>query len=122
MPFTCQIHSPRWGHPDEYLFTRTTNGWHIRGGGSHERNCNARGESPGVDGGIRGIFSNDMIHMPADLPECLEMLWNWLENGEINEDQAQAEITVLAAWINATTESAPRTGEIAKHYGRTVPA
>lgn len=55
-----------------------------------------------------GTFANDSIYPPAIMPDLLVRLWTEWRDGRFTEEEAQAELDELTAYVNASTEAKPK--------------
>lgn len=107
--FPKRIFSPRWGHFDTYTFEFEQDYLKIT---MHPRSATCRWrerQDPVWEGSMHSILKNDSIYGPEILDRLLEYLWTSWRNNELNDEQASAELDYLIEWINAMTETKPKT-------------
>ena len=108
------VYSPRWGHPDRYSITFSSEQMQINQG-SFSAICvlneNGDPEWSGYENGIgnplMNIFSNDSIYAPEIVPFALECAWEKWRNGSVEESELQNGLEELFSWIDQTAISKP---------------
>jgi hypothetical protein len=58
---------------------------------------------------LESILENDLIYPPTVFVRALVYAWQAWRNSELNDEQIQAEITMLCEWLNKVSESKPMT-------------
>jgi len=112
-----RIFSPRWGHEDIYSVELDRDFMEItmqvrtaKATWRENRDPEWTGES------IQRIMNNDHIYPPQITQNLFEHVWKEWRNGEINDQQANAELQELAGWLNTVTQSKPRTDFWCKYF------
>ncbi|WP_367303892.1 hypothetical protein [Burkholderia multivorans] len=110
MNVTFELFSPRWGHNDRYTVELDRDHMEISMDARSARAQHRANLDPEWSGEpIEDILLNDSIAAPDDLQGMFEFVWRSWRDGELSDEEAAAEIHVLADWINAITAAKPRT-------------
>ena len=100
--FQMPLFTWRWGHPDNYLLTRTSTGWAVT----------FFDVSGPCDKGGRPLLyeslKHDGVDYPSDLPGWLEHLWDEAKEKRLSKRQVQASLTKLAKWVSGVEYLKPR--------------
>lgn len=104
------IYSPRWGHNDNYTVELDNGFMEIT---MHARKARATyhtDQDPTWSGdSIESIMNNDHIYPPAITQDLFERAWKAWRDGELNDQEVEAELKEVATWINEVTKSKPNT-------------
>lgn len=105
-----QIFSPRWGHDDTYSVELDRDYMEITKGGTTTRADWQANADPVWSGqSLQQIMQNDSIYPPEITQKLFQKVWTAWRDGQINDQQADAELQEVAAWINAGTRAKPST-------------
>ncbi|MFI8978881.1 hypothetical protein [Ectopseudomonas khazarica] len=105
-----EIFSPRWGHEDTYTVQLTRDFMEIKMPPRVSRATWIENQDPEWSGeSIQRIMNNDNIYPPEITQDLFEHVWKEWRNGDINDQQAEAELQEIAKWINAVTRAKPDT-------------
>ena len=92
------------GYPDYaniYPLTRTTTGWRIDyRSGSFD--CDKAGSPYLIE-----HLERDDLHYPSALPKYMSLLWDKVDEEGLSEEEIQASLNHLAAWINLVENNVP---------------
>jgi hypothetical protein len=106
----AEFYSPRWGQSDTYSFKFSMEKLEIAHGARHCAAIWSEVTDPTWIGEPRvGTMKNDSIYPPDGIEGLLEHLWTAWRDGELNNDQLQAELTAFAEYVNASTNAKPKT-------------
>lgn len=107
--YTTRIYSPRWGHEDTYEIEFTREAMTISRNPRAAKCVWMENRDPEWEGeSIEHILNNDSIYPPSILPRLYVHLWTSWRNGEIDEEQVDAELQAVTEWLNEVTRRKPR--------------
>lgn len=100
--FKLGVYTSRWGHRDNYLLTRTKDGWNIEFGAYH-------GEC-GKDGSpvLNEILRHDSVSYPQDIGHYMYAIWDRAMSAGLSCEKVQSLLDELGDWISQTEQSAPK--------------
>ena len=98
------VYSRFWGIPDypnSYGLTRTSTGWHVEYIAT-SGDCDKAGRPY-----LFEYLEQDTIHYPHALPEYLSRLWDKIDEEGLTEEEIQASLDKLGAWISIIERNVP---------------
>jgi len=104
------IFNPRWGHDDTYTVELERDFMEVTMN-AREARADWRDNADPVWSGdsLQDIMQNDNVYPPATPQDLFEKVWTPWRAGELNDQQAEAELQAVAEWLNVVTQAKPRT-------------
>ena len=112
-----EIYSPRWGRNDTYKVELDPNFMEITMQARKARATWQETTDPTWSGeSLNRIMTNDSISPPAALQDLFEWAWKSWRDGAITDQQAEAELQLLADWLNTITKAKPSSDFWSKYF------
>ncbi|MGV1754880.1 hypothetical protein [Agrobacterium sp. CG674] len=107
----CQVYSPRWGHADTYRFILSMEKFEIFHGPRSRVAVWRDNMDPEWEGHdtVGDIMRNDSIYPPEHVEDLLSYVWKSWRDGQLTNEQAQAELNAFVDYLNASTANKPQT-------------
>lgn len=108
-----KVYTSRWGHYDNYTFSREYYGWKIGAFGKNAK-CHKNGQVLKEEGkhyvtehnGLYYFLNHDSVHYPRSGVEyALEVLWNDADSKEMGIEELQSKLSDIAAWISGVEKA-----------------
>lgn len=108
-----KVYTSRWGHYDNYTFSREYYGWKIGAFGKDEK-CDKNGGVLKEEGkqndnehtGLYYFLNHDSVQYPRSGVEyALEVLWNDADSKEMGVEELQSKLSDIAAWISGVEKA-----------------
>ena len=111
------IFSPRWGHEDTYTVELSRDFMEISMKMRKTKATWDESSDPEWSGkSLDGIMNNDNIYPPAITRDLFERAWKAWRDGELNDQEVEKELHLVADWVNAVTRSKPNSEFWAKYF------
>ena len=88
-------------YPNSYRLTRTDTGWHVAYNG-HAGDCDKAGLPY-----LFEFLDKDGIYYPNAFPKYMSELWDKVEEEGLTEEEVQAALDKLGAWVSIVERHVP---------------